>query len=491
MRRAVNKHYFWFIVLFSFFLTGADWVSAPKTNVGFGSSTLTPGGYSTIYRCRGDTAIMIEPMNGGAIAFNGIYQNAVLKLWINGSGGISRTVIDTLNWYQDANGNTVDSAHNATDPTPPPRHFAFACTDSGSLYTMEGLNTFVEIRRTFTSANVNTTSNEITLTGGVTPLSNLDRIRFATTNTLPAPLAPATDYYVIRISSTVIRVASSLANARSATAIDLTDGGTGTDTLRAYAGDHPSDVWRKDLVSSPATFTQLFPARDSTYVNNANLVSMFYDQNQRFFVGTPMNDQNSGSSQRSYLLRVTGTLRMSRLSQSYNNGDAPGVSSGDGCAFDTRINKGFCFGGGNNSNPTNRFWRFNDSTLLWDTLKVNRRPRARVQHGTAIAYGRTAVADSFWIVGGASAEGGTKYTDTWRCSIPVTGDSVYCDSIVSSLIPTAVFFSYLEWMPSTAKLVLRQGDGGGAPVDSFYIMAAGFPIRNPEGIFTPFFTPGL
>lgn len=57
------------------------------------------------------------------------------------------------------------------------------------------------------------------------------RVRLTTTTTLPAPLATATDYYVIRVSDTTFKLATSYANAIAGTAIDITTTGTGTHTI--------------------------------------------------------------------------------------------------------------------------------------------------------------------------------------------------------------------------------------------------------------------
>lgn len=58
-----------------------------------------------------------------------------------------------------------------------------------------------------------------------------DEVAFATTNALPSPLMTSTPYYVIQISSTTIKVASSLNNAHAGTAIDITTNGTGIQTI--------------------------------------------------------------------------------------------------------------------------------------------------------------------------------------------------------------------------------------------------------------------
>lgn len=57
------------------------------------------------------------------------------------------------------------------------------------------------------------------------------RVRLTTTTTLPAGLTTATDYYVIKVSDTTFKLATSYANAVAGTAINITDAGTGTHTV--------------------------------------------------------------------------------------------------------------------------------------------------------------------------------------------------------------------------------------------------------------------
>jgi len=73
---------------------------------------------------------------------------------------------------------------------------------------------------TYTSTN-NIPSNILTGT----------RVRLTTTTTLPAGLALATDYYVIRLNDTTFELAASYANAVAGTQINITDAGTGTHTM--------------------------------------------------------------------------------------------------------------------------------------------------------------------------------------------------------------------------------------------------------------------
>lgn len=62
-------------------------------------------------------------------------------------------------------------------------------------------------------------------------LMNLSTIQVSTTTTLPAGLAAATDYFVIKLTDTTCKLATSYANAVAGTAIDITSAGTGTHTI--------------------------------------------------------------------------------------------------------------------------------------------------------------------------------------------------------------------------------------------------------------------
>lgn len=57
------------------------------------------------------------------------------------------------------------------------------------------------------------------------------RVRLTSSGTLPAGLALATDYYLIKVTDGTFKLATSFANALTNTAIDITDAGTGTHTI--------------------------------------------------------------------------------------------------------------------------------------------------------------------------------------------------------------------------------------------------------------------
>lgn len=84
--------------------------------------------------------------------------------------------------------------------------------------------------------------------------------QFTTTTTLPSGLSLLTDYYVIKVSDTQIKVASSLANAVAGTAVNITSQGSGTTTVcfinngstSAYTGgDFRSDCVVSGILSIP------------------------------------------------------------------------------------------------------------------------------------------------------------------------------------------------------------------------------------------------
>ena len=74
----------------------------------------------------------------------------------------------------------------------------------------------------------------ITMTSTTNIPSNIltgTRVRLTTTTTLPGGLALATDYYVIKVTDSTFKLATSYANAVAGTAINITDAGTGTHTM--------------------------------------------------------------------------------------------------------------------------------------------------------------------------------------------------------------------------------------------------------------------
>lgn len=92
-----------------------------------------------------------------------------------------------------------------------------------------GTGTYAE---SFANTAVTTGTDLITISAaGGKQLLNGMAVVLTTTGTAPTGLTAGNTYYVIAISSTTIKLASSLANAIAGTAIDITGQGTGTHTL--------------------------------------------------------------------------------------------------------------------------------------------------------------------------------------------------------------------------------------------------------------------
>ena len=70
-----------------------------------------------------------------------------------------------------------------------------------------------------------------TLTHSNINLMPYTRVQLTTTTTLPAGLSLATDYFIIKVTDTTCKVATTYNNAVAGTAVDFTDAGTGTHTI--------------------------------------------------------------------------------------------------------------------------------------------------------------------------------------------------------------------------------------------------------------------
>lgn len=92
------------------------------------------------------------------------------------------------------------------------------------------------LAESFAAAAVTTATDLITVASNVDKWITGMKVRATTTGALPTGLALATDYFVIRISATTIKLATTLALALAGTAIDITAQGSGTHTLTHTQG---------------------------------------------------------------------------------------------------------------------------------------------------------------------------------------------------------------------------------------------------------------
>jgi len=101
------------------------------------------------------------------------------------------------------------------------------------------------------------------------------KVRLTTTTTLPAGLALATDYYVIRLSNTTFSLATTYANAVAGTAINITDAGTGTHTVSWLLPRYTNGAGLNAIFFNPAA-TALgagTPNLSLNYTNSAQTAS--------------------------------------------------------------------------------------------------------------------------------------------------------------------------------------------------------------------------
>ena len=105
--------------------------------------------------------------------------------------------------------------------------------DLQGYYRLSGANVTGTGSRTLINSNTFTASSSSGLLLTYTnDFNNLTKVRFTNSGgALPTGLTAGVDYYLVRVSATTARVATSLANAIAGTTIAFTDAGTGTHTM--------------------------------------------------------------------------------------------------------------------------------------------------------------------------------------------------------------------------------------------------------------------
>ena len=133
--------------------------------------------------------------------------------------------------------------------------------------------------KTFTSSDVNTTANTITITAHL--FTTGESITLTTSSALPSPLAISTAYYVIVVDANTIKLATSLANALAGTAIDITTGGTGTQTIVV------NYLIVKLTYASGTTATMTNRTTGASVTASATVSNVFALVGKDFFISTP------------------------------------------------------------------------------------------------------------------------------------------------------------------------------------------------------------
>ena len=174
--------------------------------------------------------------------------------------------------------------------------WAFKLVDIQGYYRMSGTNVTGTGLRSLINSNTFTASDsggDLLLTY-TNDFKTLSKVRFTTTTTLPTGLSLATDYWIVRISSTTSKVATSFANALAGTYIAYTDAGTGTHTMTMQMPRYTDGVGCQAFFVSQTQPTAGGPnLSTSSYTNTAGTPS-------RAFQGSP----TMGATADAYATRV-------------------------------------------------------------------------------------------------------------------------------------------------------------------------------------------
>lgn len=129
---------------------------------------------------------------------------------------------------------------------------------------------------TTTVTNVNTTTDVLTVADNLNngnPNSTINGMQgrpvtFTSTGTLPGGITAGTVYFVITVTQTTLKIATTLANANAGTAVDITTTGTGTITLTSVDMGEPKFV-AYDMNGGPFQLNTQAPI-GVTYVVDSN-----------------------------------------------------------------------------------------------------------------------------------------------------------------------------------------------------------------------------
>ena len=175
------------------------------------------------------------------------------SLFRGGGNPGADSVINTgtnLLWQQlkDTTTNATGIQHGG-DVSPDYKHILNASAFTAAATTAPGIAMLVDLLGWYRVTSVTTTTAQSTtntlvafstftadagtdiLTHSNINLMNYSKVQVSTTTTLPAGLSAATNYFVIKVTDTTCKLATSYANAVAGTTIDITSTGTGTHTI--------------------------------------------------------------------------------------------------------------------------------------------------------------------------------------------------------------------------------------------------------------------
>lgn len=216
--------------------------------------------FQSCWETTGDGTVVIGPQHGGAVASATKHLTSVTALMVAAAGAPwIASLVDLQGYYRLSTTNV---------------------TGTGSRALINS--------NTFTASS----SSGLLLTY-TNDFNNMTKVRFTTTTTLPTGLSLATDYWLVRVSSTTARVATSLANAIAGTVVAFTDAGTGTHTLTIQMRSADGAGVQAFFVAQTAPSTGGPNLSASSYTNSAGTAS-------RAFQGSP----TMGAAADAYATRI-------------------------------------------------------------------------------------------------------------------------------------------------------------------------------------------
>lgn len=113
---------------------------------------------------------------------------------------------------------------------------SYLLTEGGDRLATKSYDVYVDYySATFATSDINTSTEVFTESSH--KYQTGDAVEVSTTDTIPGGLAVLTTYYVINASSSTIKLATTLANAKAGTAINITSTGVGTHTIQTVVTD--------------------------------------------------------------------------------------------------------------------------------------------------------------------------------------------------------------------------------------------------------------
>lgn len=186
---------------------------------------------------------------GSALLFQGVVDTTTSASSIQHGGSVQPTYNKFL-----LSGSAVSAAATA-QPT------VVTLIDVVGFYRVTAVTTTTEQATTNTLGFGDTFTADagtdiITWTSTANIPSNIllgTKVRLTTTTTLPAGLALATDYFVIPVTTSTCKLATTYANAVAGTAIDITDAGTGTHTMSRLLPRYTNGAGLNAIFFNPAS----------------------------------------------------------------------------------------------------------------------------------------------------------------------------------------------------------------------------------------------